>query len=899
MQISSFYYIYGLDAYNVGKIIDMKLCRFGKWNFVYFHKGSLARFTPLLLASGYKLVVMEQMEEYKDSHDDIIRREACQVLTRGTYIETNPSDYSSKFLMCIFEKNSSIGIVYLDTTTHEFYIGEFQDDINKSSMRTILYRIKPVEVCFSRDHISKETISMLQGLSNKPTLSPIIRPTIDLDNIFIKMRSYFEKRNEGENTENFPLLLKNMKDSVELEFKNQPQSVEKIPSYFTLQALNISLEYLEHAMLAETVFTMGNFLAFDIAIEKATNLYLDSQTLQNLEIIEVSYLTSLNEANSLLQFMDRTKSPYGKRMFKKWLTSPLTDITAINDRLDAIEDLMKNEDIADYYQNAISKLPDLERMINKIYNLNNKQRMSSIQFEDIAVNRLHDFLDYLKELKKVEGIIEYFNDYKHHFQSKRLRQLTTFKDIDIEEFNKKRKSSKKSVTIGIFPRINDIISDLEGMIQLQDKIPIPAPGINKESDIIRKKIDDVKAELNKILEHWRKYFKGETNINFVASKYRYEIEIPERLVEGNKRPDTLLITSKRKGYLRFHSTEIEQQLSRLHHLERDFKSVLVPFIVDYFKKLYERNAYWLQVISCLAELDCLCGLAKLASSFKKKCRPVLKNSEELIFDLKGMVHPCVSKDQPNFVPNDVILEQPVQIFLVTGPNMGGKSTLLRQTCIAAIMAQMGSFVTAESFVLSPIDRIFTRIGASDRIFEGKSTFYVEMEETLQIVNEATNKSLIIIDELGRGTSTYDGVAIAYAVLKYLAEHTKCLTLFATHYHLLLEEFKLYSNIGNFHMSCELDQVKDEVKFLYKFIKGQASNSYGITIAKMAGLPKAVVELGREKAEFMNKEKRNISYEKSLIVKFNKLIEFLNNIENYDDFDDKFVNEAIQLLEEIH
>jgi len=231
--------------------------------------------------------------------------------------------------------------------------------------------------------------------------------------------------------------------------------------------------------------------------------------------------------------------------------------------------------------------------------------------------------------------------------------------------------------------------------------------------------------------------------------------------------------------------------------------------------------------------------------------------------------------------------------------MGGKSTLLRQTCIAAVMAQMGSFVPAKSFVLSPVDRIFSRIGASDRILEGKSTFYVEMEETVQIVREATDRSLVIMDELGRGTSTYDGVSIAYGVLKYMAEHIKCMTLFSTHYHLLIEEFRLYKNIANYHMECQFDEENDEVKFLYKFIKGQASSSYGITVAKMAGLPLDVVEMAKEKSEYMNKEKRNISYEKSLAMKFNKLIEALQHVEENEQLTDEFVTETIHLLEEIH
>jgi len=178
---------------------------------------------------------------------------------------------------------------------------------------------------------------------------------------------------------------------------------------------------------------------------------------------------------------------------------------------------------------------------------------------------------------------------------------------------------------------------------------------------------------------------------------------------------------------------------------------------------------------------------------------------------------------------------------------------------------------------------------------------VEMEETLTIVNEASERSLAIIDELGRGTSTYDGVAIAYAVLKYISENIKCITLFATHYHLLIDEFKLYDNIENYYMKCEFDESKEEVKFLYKFSKGNALNSYGITVAKMAGLPQEVIELAKVKAAYMNKEKRNISYETNIVVKFNNLVEFLDKIENMseDEKVDQLVTEGLHLLEELH
>jgi len=310
-------------------------------------------------------------------------------------------------------------------------------------------------------------------------------------------------------------------------------------------------------------------------------------------------------------------------------------------------------------------------------------------------------------------------------------------------------------------------------------------------------------------------------------------------------------------------------------------------------------------VACLGELDCLCSLAKLGHEMNLttgyRCRPQFVISEQKVFELRAMVHPCISRNHQDFVPNDIVLEKSKDIFLVTGPNMGGKSTLLRQVCIATIMAQVGSFVPANSFKLTTVDRIFSRIGASDRILEGKSTFFVEMEETLTIVREATNKSLVIIDELGRGTSTFDGVAIAYAVLKYIAEDVKCMTLFATHYHLLLEEFRLFDNISNYNMKCEVNKAKDEINFLYKFVKGDASNSYGIMVAKMAGLPQEIIERAKEKTEYMNKEKRNITIHQNIQGKFNKMVRALEDLEQIDEadiIDEEFLSEKFYELQDI-
>jgi len=239
-----------------------------------------------------------------------------------------------------------------------------------------------------------------------------------------------------------------------------------------------------------------------------------------------------------------------------------------------------------------------------------------------------------------------------------------------------------------------------------------------------------------------------------------------------------------------------------------------------------------------------------------------ENGGHPYLELRKMRHPCVSQNCSTFIPNDTIIgklegdtknKTDPSLILVTGPNMGGKSTLLRQTCLAVLLAQIGCFVTAEKCHMTVFDRVFTRIGASDRILEGKSTFFVEMEETKNIVEHATKYSLAIVDELGRGTSTFDGYAIAQAVLKYLVSDIKCLSLFSTHYHMLVEEFRATKEVALYHMACNVDPKSEHVTFLYKFQLGECPKSYGINVARLAGLPDKVLNNAKIMAEAFSKK----------------------------------------------
>lgn len=327
------------------------------------------------------------------------------------------------------------------------------------------------------------------------------------------------------------------------------------------------------------------------------------------------------------------------------------------------------------------------------------------------------------------------------------------------------------------------------------------------------------------------------------------MEIAESHVKA-MRPKELEFTSRKEGYQRFHTATIRNLVAKLETAEEIKTNSITPFICGIFAKFHGLHLVWSQLIRCLSELDCLFSLATVSLGKETMCRPEFisrkENGNKAYLELRDSRNPCISATGIKFVPNDVILgqlgneENNPYVLLVTGPNMGGKSTILRQTCICVLMAQLGCYVPAAKCILTPVDRIFTRIGASDKLLEGKSTFFVEMEEAKNIVEKATPDSLVIIDELGRGTSTFDGVAIAQAVLENLVGKIACRCLFSTHYHMLLEKVKNKHEVGLFHMQADVNQNTDEISFKYKFSQGVCPESFGIQVAKIAGLPVSLI-----------------------------------------------------------
>ena len=896
VKMWSAYFFYGQDAITIHKLFDTKLNELSGRIYTQFHECMLPKYAPKLLENGHKIVVVEKVKKNQKKDDDRTKKGVHQVITRGTFTDNLDLGYSSQFCLCIFEHRLKFGLVYFDTTTHEFFLGEFQDDNYRANLRTLVTRLKPVEIVYLPKHLEKETLNMLRALPTQPTMSPLIfkeSKVPSISDIDKRVMKYFGMKAGAKPL--LPKILADIKERVKDKIKDKEEEKSdndmepeednsmteaSCPYYFTLQSLMLCVTYLESVLLAETVFSMGSFFALDIELEKRSTLYLDSQALENLEILEIGYLNNVTEDQSLFGYMDKTVSPFGKRMFRRWVISPLFDSVSINERLDAVEELIKRQEVVEYYHDKLRSFPDLERITNRIYNLTGKKKMFTTHFDDLAKNRLGDFINLLTELEKVEPIIEKLSEDLANSKSKRLKQLTKIKELDMKAFEK-RDSDYKVYTArreGMFPKISHLVTDLKSMMEPRSGLLLPAAGLSDECDSVIVEIDKLKERLQDVLDNQKRYFKCDT-IKYVHTKHRYELEIPENVLEKVDKPREFVITSKKKGVVRMHTPEIERCLTLMDDYELKLNKGLLVFVVDYFRRFYERKAYWSQVILCLAELDCLCSLAKLAVQMTGSCRPIAYPADaESIFELKDMVHPCVAKRNPDYVSNDLVIQDEANILLLTGPNMGGKSTFLRQACIAVIMAQIGSFVPASYFRFSVVDRIFTRLGASDRLVEGKSTFFIEMEETHHMVTEATRNSLLVVDELGRGTSTYDGVSIAYAALKFIAHKIKCMTLFATHYHMLIEEFSLYKNVETFCMLCDFDAEKEELTFKYKFIRGEASSSHGLMIAKMAGLPKEILQVAKGKAAMMTKEKVTVKAGRELTKKFNNAVQVIEKVE---------------------
>ncbi|NNK29883.1 MAG: DNA mismatch repair protein MutS [Flavobacteriaceae bacterium] len=526
-------------------------------------------------------------------------------------------------------------------------------------------------------------------------------------------------------------------------------------------------------------------------------VWMDRFTIRNLEL----YQSQHEQAVTLLDVIDQTLSPMGSRMLKRWLALPLKNISKIKKRHQGVSHLTEVEELLDKLQSYISKIADLERLISKV-----------------ATGKINP-----RETVQLKNSLEAITP---------VRQLLTGSECSSLE----ALGARISPCEALGTRIKEMLQEEAGTNILKGNVI--APGYSEELDELRGLATSGKAYLDQMLTRETERT-GITSLKIASNNvFGYYIEVrnthKDKVPEEWIRKQTLVnaeryITEELKEY----EAKILGAQERILDLEQQLFAQLVVWMQEYIPPIQE-NA------RVIAELDCLCGFSKLAME-NSYVAPVIDDSTEI--EIRNGRHPVIEKQLPpgkDYVPNDLILNRDAQqIIMITGPNMSGKSALLRQTALIVLLAQMGSFVPADSARIGVVDKIFTRVGASDNISMGESTFMVEMNETATILNNLSERSLLLLDEIGRGTSTYDGISIAWAISEYLHEHpARAKTLFATHYHELNEMSATFERIKNYNVSVR--ELKDKVLFLRKLEPGGSEHSFGIHVARMAGMPQQVI-----------------------------------------------------------
>ncbi|KAF2264382.1 DNA mismatch repair protein Msh6 [Lojkania enalia] len=802
-----FYELYENDATIGHQLFDLKLTDRVNMRMVGVPEASLDQWASQFVAKGYKVARVDQMESAlakemreRDGHkaskkgkdDKVIRRELAAVLTAGTLVDTGMlQDDMSTYCMAIKEidRNNlpSFGVAFVDTATAQFQLCEFADDIDMTKFETLIAQIRPGELLLEKSCISAKAMRILKNNTGPTTIWNALKPTkefwpADITVREVEASDYFKSETK-DNIEAWPITLRQAREQE-----------------LAMSAFGALLQYLRTLKIERELVTLGNFTWYD-PIRKATSLVLDGQSLINLEIFANNFDGSAE--GTLFAMLNRCVTPFGKRLLRQWVCHPLADVRKINARLDAVDVLNADSSITDRFTASLSKLPDLERLISRVH---------------AGRCKAQDFLKVLEGFEQIEytmGLLRQFGEGEGV-----IGQLISAMP-DLASCLEKWKST--------FDRD---IAKKEGIL-------VPEPGIEEDFDSSKGEIDACLENLNQLLKKARKDL-GSTAVVFRDNgKEIYQLEVPNKIkVPSNW--DQMSATAKVK---RYYSPELRKLVRALQEAQETHGQIVREVAGRFCERFDEDYSTWLAAVKIVAQLDCLISLAKASASLgTPSCRPVFSEAKRTVIEFRELRHPCMLNAVDDFIPNDIKLGgDSANIDLLTGANAAGKSTILRMTCIAVILAQIGCHLPCTSAILTPVDRIMSRLGANDNIFASQSTFFVELSETQKILSEATPRSLVILDELGRGTSSYDGVAVAQSVLHDIASRVGCVGFFATHYRSLAKEFESHPEIQNKRMRIQVDDESKSITFLYKLEDGVAEGSFGMHCAAMCGIPNKVIE----------------------------------------------------------
>ncbi|KAM5300159.1 DNA mismatch repair protein Msh3 [Ctenodactylus gundi] len=810
-----------------------------------------------LVAKGYKVGVVKQTETAAlkalgDTRGSVFSRKLTALYTKSTLIgeDVNPlvqldsavsvdepvTDTSSGFLLCVCESKESgtdgrsghvlIGIVGVQPATGEVVTDSFQDSASRTELETRLSSLQPAELLLPTD-LSQPT----ESLVHRTTLAGVRDDRIRVERM---ENIYFEYSHAFQVVTEFYA-----KDVVDLKGSQSFSGIINLekPVLCSLAAL---IRYLKEFNLEKVLSKPENFTQLSSEMEFMT---LSGTTLRNLEILQNQ--TDMKTKGSLFWVLDHTKTSFGRRKLKKWVTQPLLKLRDINARLDAVSEVLKSEaSVFGQVESQLHRLPDLERGLGSIYH----KKCSTQEFFLVlrTLCRLKAELGAL--VPAVKSLVE----------SDLLRALLL--------------------------ETPELLSAAEPCLQILNE---PAAKIGDKTELfkdlsdfplIRKRKDEIQDVTNKIQAHLQEIrgVLGSPRAQYVTvSGQEFLIEVKNSAVSSV--PADWVKVSSTKAVSRFHSPFVAENYRHLTQLREQLG---LDCHAEWLRFLENFGAHYpmlCRAVSHLATVDCLFSLARVAKQ-GDYCRPVLQEEKKIV--IKNGRHPVIDVllgEQEQYVPNSASLSADSErVMIITGPNMGGKSSYMRQVALVTIMAQIGSYVPAEQATLGIVDGIYTRMGAADNIHRGRSTFMEELTDAAEIIRKATPRSLVILDELGRGTSTHDGIAIAYATLEYFIRDVRSLTLFVTHYPPVCELEKRYpQQVGNYHMGFLVSEEeglpepdKEEevpacVTFLYQITRGVASRSYGLNVARLADMPEEILKTAARKSRelegVVNRKRKRLKY----------------------------------------
>ncbi|MCH9010805.1 MAG: DNA mismatch repair protein MutS [Chloroflexi bacterium] len=761
--MGDFYETFDDDARLISRELEIALTSRGMGNGeriplagIPYH--ALEGYLAQLVRKGYKVAICEQTSDPAASKG-IVDREVVRVVTPGTIIEDSLlSRNANNFLAAVYVDGEEAGLAYVDITTSEFATSQMP----LSHLAVELSRLAPSEVLAPQGH---DGLPVDDGV----TVTELDADAFHADWARESLLSHFEAASlEAFGCEHLPLAVRAAGAVVDYLSRTQKGASSQITSLYTYST--------------------------------SDHMVLDPQTRRNLELFEGGRWGAVDA--SLISVLDRTKTPMGGRLLRRWLGQPLLDLDGLERRLDAVTWAHRSAIRRERVVMLLEQVSDLERLINKVRGFNATPRdLIGIANSLEVAPEIKSILQEDEDASQVEWLSNGFEE--NHETSSLIRQA-------IDEDAPPSVGDGKVIREGFSSELDELRDSTRSA---QDYI---ARLEQRERE--RTGIKNLKVGYNRVFGYYIEVSKS--NLSKVPEDY-----VRRQTLVGGER----YITPEMKEY----EAKILSAQDRMGELEGSlFRQVC--------RQVGDAAGVVLETAGAIARVDLFCSLADVASS-NGYVRPQLADGD--LLEIKQGRHPVVERMLPTgeFVPNDTRLStQDDQLIIITGPNMAGKSTYIRQVAVIVLMAQIGSFVPAESAVIGITDRIFTRVGLQDDLAMGQSTFMVEMVETAAILNHATSRSLIILDEIGRGTSTYDGLAIARAVAEFIHNHPRlgCKTLFATHYHELTQLADVLPRVRNYNVA--VSEEKGDVVFLRRIVPGSADKSYGVHVARLAGLPGSVV-----------------------------------------------------------